>query len=249
MSNICAIATHEMRRLFKSPLAWTILGVVEFLLAMFFLLLLSEFMNPAPWNTGRGVTEIVVTGLFQISGIIVLLVTPFITMRIFSEERRNGTMSLLLSSPVSLTEMVVGKYLGLLGFCLVLLGLIALMPLSLFLGTPVDFLLLLSGLFGLILLIASFTAIGMFISTLTGQPSAAAIMTFGVLFVLWMINLAANTGNETTREVLSYLSLLNHYNNLIIGAVNSVDVIYYLIVILTFITLSIWRLDAERLHQ
>ncbi|HEY5703423.1 MAG TPA: ABC transporter permease subunit [Gammaproteobacteria bacterium] len=247
MNNIFTIAAHELRRLFKSPLAWIILGVVEFLLAVFFFLLLNQFLNPAPWYAGRGVTEIVVAGVFQVSGIIILLIAPLVTMRIFSEERRTGTINLLLSSPVSLTELVLGKYLGLLAFFVIMLALITLMPLSLLLGTPIDLLQTASGLLGLFLLTASFAAIGVFVSTLSAQPAAAAIMTFGILFMLWIINMAANTGNETTRLVFEYLSLLNHYNNLIVGVFNSADVFYYLIVCLTFIGLSIWRLDMDRL--
>ncbi len=249
MKNIVTIATHEFMRLFKLPLAWVLLAVVEFLLAIFFLILLNQFMNPAPWFAGRGVTEIVVAGLFQVSGIVLLLVTPFITMRIFSEERRTGTIKLLLSSPVSITELVLGKYLGTLGFLFVLLALIALMPLSLLMGTPVDLLQMSAGLLGLFLLMASFAAIGLFISSLTSQASIAAITTFGVLFMLWIINLASTTGGEVFRAIFSYLSLLKHYDSLINGMLNSVDVIYYLSICITFIVLSIWRLDGERLHQ
>lgn len=249
MKNIITIAAHELRRLFKSPLAWVILAVVEFLLAILFLILLNQFMNPTPWFAGRGVTEIVVAGLFQVSGIVLLLVTPFITMRIFSEERRTGTIKLLLSSPVTITELVLGKYLGTLGFLIVLLALIALMPLSLLMGTPLDLLQMFAGLFGLFLLMASFAAIGLFVSTLTSQASVAAITTFGVLFMLWIINLASTTGGEVFRAIFSYLSLLKHYDSLINGMLNSVDVIYYLIICITFVVLSIWRLDGERLHQ
>jgi ABC-2 type transport system permease protein len=249
VKNIITIAAHELRRLFKSPLAWVILAVVEFLLAILFLILLNQFMNPTPWFAGRGVTEIVVAGLFQVSGIVLLLVTPFITMRIFSEERRTGTIKLLLSSPVTITELVLGKYLGTLGFLIVLLALIALMPLSLLMGTPLDLLQMFAGLFGLLLLMASFAAIGLFVSTLTSQASVAAITTFGVLFMLWIINLASTTGGEVFRAIFSYLSLLKHYDSLINGMLNSVDVIYYLIICITFVVLSIWRLDGERLHQ
>ena len=249
MRNIFTIAALELERLFKSPLAWVILATVMFLLSILFLILLNQFMSPGPWFAGRGVTEIVIAGLLQISGIVILLVTPFITMRIFSEERRTGTIKLLLSSPVTITELVLGKYLGTLGFLVVLLALIALMPLSLLMGTPVDLLQISAGLLGLFLLMASFAAIGLFISTLTSQTSIAAITTFGVLFMLWIINLASNTGGEMFRSVFSYLSLLKHYDSLISGMLNSVDVFYYLIICITFIVLSIWRLDGERLHQ
>lgn len=249
MSNILTIAAHEWRRLFKSPLAWIILAVVMFLLAVLFLILLNQFLNPAPWLAGRGVTEVVIAGLLQVAGVILLLVTPFITMRIFSEERRAGTINLLYSSPVSLTQLVLGKYLGVMYFLVLMLLLIALIPLSLMLGTDIDLIQVASGLLGLFLLMGGFAAIGMFVSTLTRQPSIAAIITFGILFMLWIINLAANTGSELFRQLFTYLSLLNHYNNLVNGLFNSVDLIYYLIIIAGFIALSIWRLDSERFFQ
>jgi len=247
--NIIHIANHELRRMFKSPIAWVILAVVQFLLAIFFLVLLNQFMSPSPWLAGRGLTEIVVAGLLQIAGTVILMVTPFITMRLFSEERGTGTIQLLFSSPVTITELVLGKYLGTLYFLLIMLALIALMPFSLYLGTQLDFGHLCSGLLGLFLLMASFAAIGMFVSTLTNQVSVAAITTFGVLIVLWILNLAANTGSEITMAFISYLSLLNHYNNLLNGIFSSIDIIYYLLVTTVFVVLSIWRLDGDRLHQ
>ena len=249
MNTIFHIATHELRRLFNSPLAWILFAVVQFLLAIFFLLILSQYMDPAAASlfANYGVTEIVVVGLLQIAGIILLLITPFVTMRTFSEERQSGCIQLLLSSPISMTELVLGKYLGVICYLLLLLSLIALMPLSLLMGTELDLLQLLSGIIGLVLLASSFAAIGLFVSSLTSQSAVAAISTFGILFVLWIMNVAGNTGSELFREILTYSSLLNHYHNLLDGIFNSADVIYYLLVSTLFIVLSIWRLDNERL--
>ncbi|MEE8320752.1 MAG: ABC transporter permease subunit [Gammaproteobacteria bacterium] len=247
MSVIAHIAVNELRRLFKSPLAWIILAIVQFLVAIFFYLLLSQFMGAA--NSGHGLTATVVAGILQISGIILLLVSPLLTMRLFSEEYRIGTIKLLLSSPVSITELVLGKYIGIIVFYLSILVMIALMPISLMAGTELDLGQLLSGLLGLTLLVSAFAAIGLFISTLTTQPSVAAISTFGVLFVLWIINAAGNSASEQMAQVFSYLSLLRHFDNLLDGLFNSVDVIYYLLVSISFIILSIWRLDAQHIHN
>lgn len=249
MNTIFHIATHELRRLFKSPLAWILFAVVQFLLAIFFLLILSQYMDPAAASlfANYGVTEIVVVGLLQIAGIILLLITPFVTMHTFSEERQSGCIQLLLSSPISMTELVLGKYLGVICYLFLLLSLIALMPLSLLMGTELDLLQLLSGIIGLILLASSFAAIGLFMSSLTSLPAVAAISTFGILFVLWIMNMAGSTGSELFREILTYASLLKHYHNLLDGIFNSADVIYYLLVSTLFIVLSIWRLDSERL--
>lgn len=242
-----AIAGHELRRQFISPLAWIALASVQLLLAIFFLLLLSQFQT-TPGLSSVGATEIIGRGMLQIAGIVLLLVAPFLTMRLFSEEYRSGSLKLLLSSPVSLTEIVLGKYLGIFGFLLIMLAMISLMPLSLALGTDLDFGQLGSSLFGLALLMGAFAAIGVFISSLTSQPGAAAIATFAVLFVLWIMNLAAATAGGQIAQILSYLSLLNHYDALLAGIFNSVDVVYYLLVIGTFLILTVWRLDGERLH-
>ena len=250
MKSIFHIATHELRRLFISPLAWIMFAVVQFLLAIFFLLILGKFIDPAAASlfANYGVTEIVVVGLLQIAGIILLLITPFITMHTFSEERQTGSIKLLLSSPISMSELVLGKYLGVICYLFLLLMLIYLMPLSLLLGAELDLLQLLSGFLGLILLTSSFAAIGLFVSSLTSQSAVAAIGTFGVLFVLWIMNMVGNTGSEFFREILTYASLLNHYHNLLDGVFNSADVVYYLLVSGVFIILSIWRLDNERLN-
>ncbi len=250
MNSIFHIATHELKRLFKSPLGWIIFAVVQFLLSTFFLLILSQFVDPAaaPLFANYGATEIIVVGLLQIAGIILLLITPFVTMHIFSEERQTGSIKLLLSSPISITELVLGKYLGILAYLFLLLALIALMPLSLLMGTEIDLLQLLSALLGLALLTSSFAAIGLFVSSLISQSAVTAISTFGVLFVLWIMSMAGNTGTELFKEILAYASLLNHYHHLLGGIFNSADVIYYLLASGMFVTLSIWRLDNERLY-
>lgn len=246
MKSSFIIARHELVRMFKSPGSWIILGVVQFLLAILFMILLNEFLNPSPWFADQGATKIVAAGLLQVSGVIILMITPFLTMRSFSEERRSGTIKLLLSSPISSTELVLGKFLGLAGFQLVLVALILLMPLSLCLGTNMDLLHIAAATMALFLLMISFSAIGMFLSSCTTQPMIAAVLTFGVLFLLWIINLAANTGSELTQKVFGYLSLLNHFNGMIDGLVKSEDLAYYLIIIVLFNVLTIWRLDTER---
>lgn len=241
------IAAHEIKRFFRSPLAWIMFAVVQCLLATFFLFILDKFLDPTmvSFLANRGVNEIIVTGFLQITGIILLLITPFITMRTFSEEYQTGSIKLLLSSPVSLTGLVLGKYLGVICYLFLLLSIIFLMPLSLMMGTELDFLQLYSAMLGLALLSSSFVAIGVFSSTLTRQPAVAATITFGILFVLWIMDIAAHSNSTIFAEILSYMSLFGHYHNFLDGIFNSVDVIYYLLVSLVFVVLSIWRLDSE----
>ena len=247
---ILRIAARELKGLFLSPMAWSILAVVQFILAYLFLAQIDTYMQYAPQLAGMqdapGVTDVVVAPLFGNAAVVLLLVAPLITMRVLSEEKRNRTLTLLMSAPVSMSEIVLGKYLGVLGFFAALLGLLALMPLSLFAGTGLDVGKLLSGLLGLSLLVGAFAAAGLYMSSLTEQPTIAAVSSFGLLLLLWIINWAGSSGEQVS-GVLSYLSLVQHYDSLLKGLFNSADVAYYLLFILTFLVLSIQRLDANRL--
>jgi ABC-2 type transport system permease protein len=247
---IATLAARELRSLFLSPLAWTILAVVQFILAYLFLGQLDVYVSYqakiAMMQNPPGATEVIVSPLFSSATIILLLVIPLLTMRLVSEERRSRTLPLLFSAPVSMTEIVIGKYLGMLGFLAIMLGIIVLMPLSLLgLGT-LDFGLLSANIIGIALMLAAFAAAGLFMSTLTAQPTVAAINTFGLLLLLWIIEWTGKA--EANATVFAYLSLQHHYEALLKGLFNSSDVIYYLLFIATFLILSIRRLDADRLQ-
>lgn len=247
------IAMRELRSMFLSPLAWSILGVVQFILGYMFLTQIDTFMMVQPRLAGMegapGITDIIVAPLLGNAAIVLLLIVPLITMRLISDERRSQTLSLLLSAPVSMTEIVIGKYLGVLSFLLIMLVMIALMPLSLLVGGELDFGKLLSCLLGLALLLGGFAAIGLFMSTLTAQPTVAAVSTFGVLLLLWIVDWAASSGEGGTSTVISYISMLRHYEPLLKGVFNSMDIVYYILFIITFLVFSIRRLDSERLHH
>ena len=254
---IFSIAARELRSLFLSPLAWTILAVVQFILAYIFLAQIDVFLQVQPrlaaLEGAPGMTELVIVPLFGNAAILLLLVVPLVTMRLISEERKAQTISLLLSSPVSMTEIILGKYLGIMGFLFIMLALITLMPLALLLGGSLDGGMLLSGLLGLTLLLASFAAVGLFMSTLTTQPAVAAISTFGILLLLWILDWAGNTssgdGLNITGSVFGYLSMLRHYELLLKGMFDSSDVIYYLLLVILFLGLSVHRLNADRLQH
>jgi len=249
---IFTIAGRELRSLFLSPLAWTILGVMQFIFAYLFLAQIETFLALQPrlatFDGAPGVVDIVVAPLFANAAVLLLLITPLITMRVLSEERRNRTLSLLLSAPVSMTEIILGKYLGIVSFMLVLIGMLALMPLSLLAGTDLDLGKLAAGLLGLTLVVSAFTAIGLYMSALTEQPTVAAITTFGLLLLLWILDWAGNSGMPSS-GLMSYLSMLHHYEPLLKGLFNSIDVTYYLLVIVLFLGFSIRRLDADRLQH
>jgi ABC-2 type transport system permease protein len=247
------LARNELYRLFLSSLAWVILALCQVLIAYLFLTYIDYFMQlqgkMSAIPGAPGVTELIAIPLLSNAATILLLIAPLITMRLIAEERRNNSLPLLLSAPLSVKQIVIGKYLGTLFFFIILLILISLMPLSLSLGADLDYGVIAAGVLGLVLLVASFTAIGLFLSSLTAQPTVAAITTFATLFLLWIIDWAGNTQvTAATSDLFSWLSLLRHYEPLLQGEVNSSDIAYYLIIIVAFLALTIRRLDAERLN-
>ncbi len=246
---IFTIGLRELKSLFLSPLAWSILAVMQLILAYLFLGRIEVFQVYQPqlmaMDGAPGVTEVIMPDLLGNAAILLLLVVPLLTMRLMAEERRNRTLSLLFSAPLSMTEIVLGKFLGILFFLLILLILIALMPLSLLAGGGRDFGLLASGFLGLALLLGGFAAVGLFMSSLTQYPTVAAISTFGALLLFWILDWSGQGmggGNW-----LAYLSLFNHYKPFLEGVFDSGDAVYHLLLITTFLVLSIRRLDADRM--
>jgi ABC-2 type transport system permease protein len=224
--------------------------VVQAILAFLFLARIELYQIYQPQLAGMesapGVTEIIVPDLLGNAAIVLLLVVPLLTMRLVSEERRNKTLTLLFSAPVSMTEIILGKFLGVLFFLMILLGLLALMPLSLLVGGALDFGILFSALLGLAFVVASFAAVGLFMSTLTQYPTVAAIATFGALLLFWVLDWSGQ-GASGMGGVLGYLSLFNHYKPFLEGVFDSADAVYHAALIATFLILSIRRLDADRL--
>lgn len=249
------IAWHELRRLFASPLAWTVLAVVQLLLGLLFAMSLADLMlSPQRINEYAGVSEVVGAGLYRFATIVLLLVIPLLTMRSFAEERKNGSLDLLTSAPVSLTAMVLGKFLGILGFLTVMLALIAAMPYSLIVGTPLDVGLLTAGTLGLWLMMAAFAAAGIFISSLTREPTIAAVGGFGLLLGIWLLHAVSFfewqpvvLGQQLpVADIARELSLIGHYDDLLYGIFDTADIFYYLIFCGLFLALTVQRLDMER---
>jgi len=248
---ILTIAKREFRSMFLSPLAWVVLAVIQIILAWSFLTTVDYFFNIqsdlTTLKNAPGVTDLVATPLLEVASIILLMITPLLTMRLISEEKRNKTLSLLLSAPVSISEIVIGKYLGLLFFISTILLLIILMPLSLYIGTELDIIKLLSGAAGLFLMLAAFSAAGIYMSSLTDNPVIAAMSTFGLLLFLWLLN--NNTATDGDSNVLNYLSLHTHFAPLLRGILNTGDIAYFLLFITGFIVLTIRQLETQRLQS
>jgi len=248
------IAARELRSLFLSPLAWAILGVVQFILAWLFAVNLQDFLiNQQPrlhlYSIPVGVTDFVIVPLYHGAAFIMMFTVPLITMRIISEEKRSNSIALLYSAPLSMTEIVLGKYIGVITFLAIMMAVYTLMPVSLVFAGSIDWGLLASAALGTFLMVSACAAIGLFMSSLTKQPTIAAMSTFGAILLLWILYLAGSNSNNESINVIAYMSILDHLSAFERGIFDSSDFVYYLIVITIFLVLSVRRLDGDRLQR
>lgn len=244
---IATIACKELRALFASPLAWSVLGVVQLALAWVFLMRLDTFLDLQPrlaqLANAPGATEIVVAPLYSAAAIILLMATPLLSMRLIAEERRNQTMTFLVSAPLSMTQIALGKFAGLAIFLLLVPLLAALVGVSLALGGPIDFGLVAANTLGLALLALCFAAVGLYVSSLVVHPAAAAIGTLGLLLASWL----AAIGGADSDSPATLLSAIKRFESFNRGLVDSADLAWFAIVIVLFLALAIRRLDRDRL--
>jgi ABC-2 type transport system permease protein len=246
---ILSIVRKELKSMFASPMGWIILAIFTALFGSLYLNGVNgyfEVMSGAVRPAERvGVTQFVGQTVYGWAFLVVLFAVPLLSMRLISEERRSQTLPFLFSAPLSLTEIVLGKFIGLVAFLSILIAYIALMLCTLNIWSDIDFGFIVANSLGLLLLIASASAVGLYFSSLTSQPVAAAVMTFITLIALIFMDriFAGDPSNA-----ISQLSLMKHFQAFSTGLIDSADIAYFLLVILTFLVLTIRRLDAERLR-
>lgn len=237
---IFTIAGRELRNMFLSPLAWVILAIMEMIFAILFMADVIEYLQQP---RADGVTRFIVSPLFGWAAILLIFVIPLLTMRLISEERRNKTLALLFSAPITMTEIILGKYLGIVMYLLIMVLAMLLLPMSLMFSSSLDFGMIATSVLGLVLLLCSIAAIGLFMSTLTQSPALAAIMAFGAVFLLLIFEAIANWLDN---PVTAYISIFRHYLPFVEGVFDTADALYYVLIIVVFLVLSIRRLDLDR---
>lgn len=254
---IFTIAGKELRTLFASPLAWLVLTVVQVVLGYGFLKRLDDFMQVqsqlAQMASPPGITELVAAPTYATAAAMLLFAVPLLAMRMIAEERRNQTLTLLLSAPVSMTQIILGKFTGLMAFLLIIILLVLAMPLLLATGTRLDFGLLSGLTLALLLLAASFTAVSLYASSLTAQPMAAALLGFGMLLaMLFMGETAGDSlrarGWQVPAAFAQVFSPLKNFEPLGRGIIDSYAIACPLLLAAAFLILAIRRLDGRRLR-
>ncbi len=236
MRNILTIAGKELRSYFVSPIAYVVLTGFLLLGGWFFFNLLARFnfllsiysalRNPEAM-TRLNLNEFVIAPLLHNLSVVLVILVPIITMRSFAEEKRAGTYELLLTSPLSITEIVLGKFLGAFVFMLAMIGLAGMYPVLLAIYGNPEIGVMLSGYLGLLLLATAFVSVGLLTSSFTDNQIIAAVSCLVALLLLYVIAWPADTAGELLGSILKYLSLTEHFNEMVKGLIDTRDLVYF----------------------
>jgi ABC-2 type transport system permease protein len=266
--HVGAIAGRELRSLFASPVAYAVLTLFAVLAGFFFLSGVLQFQDYVvrmqAFQMIQQLEELnlndhVIAPFFQVMSVVLLFLIPGITMGLFASEKVNGTQELLLTSPITIWELVIGKFLAAAAFVALLVLLVALFPGLLFLfgdaqagGVP-EIGKTLSGLGGLLLVGLAYAAVGAFASSVTQSQLIAFFLAFVLLLVLWMLGFLADLGaaggavaNETVSGLLRWLSTAEHFERMVMGLVQTKDVAYFAALVLAFLIITKAAVESVR---
>ena len=250
MNNILAIAHKELKSYFSTPIAYIVIGFFALLFGYFFYAMLVIFNQQSLQFGGEGgamdINQQLIRPLFLNASVILLFVLPLITMRTYSEEKRSGTIELLLTSPLSDFEIIIGKFLGAMTLYAAMLGITLIHVALLFsYGNP-EWKVVVTGYAGLLLMGGCFISVGLLISSMTKNQIVSGMVTFAVFLLLWVINWIASFTGPTTQSVLNYLSITDHFDDFTRGILDTKHLIYYFSVMSFGLFLTSRSVDTER---
>ena len=255
MRNALAIAGKELRSYFVSPIAYVVITGFLLLGGWFFFNLLARFsfllqiyssMRNPEAQMRLNLNEFVVAPLLHNLSVVLVILVPVITMRSFAEEKRSGTYELLMTSPLSIAEIVAGKFLGAVAFLLIMIGLTAIYPIILMAYGNPELGIIASGYLGLLLLAVAFATVGLLTSSFTENQIIAAVTCLVVLLLFYVISWPAETAGPVLGAVLKYLSLTEHFGEMVKGIIDTKDVAYFLSVILLCLFLTHRSVESVR---
>lgn len=252
MSNILAIAHKELKGYFASPIAYIVLGFFALMFGYFYYALVVFFNQQSMRMAGMGggpamnVNDQLIRPVFLNMSVVLLFVLPMLTMRTYSEEKRSGTIELLLTAPLTDLQIIMGKFVGAMALYTAMLALTLIHVGVLFaFGNP-EWKPIASGYLGIFLLGGCFVALGLLISSLTRNQVVAGMVTFAVFLMLWVINWVAQFTGPTTQAVLNYLSITDHLDDFTRGIIDTKHLVYYLSFIAFGLFLTARSVDTER---
>jgi ABC-2 type transport system permease protein len=242
MGNILTLAQKELRAYFVSPIAYVLLVFFALLFGYFYASSISFVVQLSMGQFGTGgpqivnINEFMIRPLFGNTAVVLLFMLPMLTMRSFAEEKRSGTIELLLTSPLTDFQIIIGKFLGAMALYALMLSLTLIHIGVLFWYGEPEWGPVFSGYLGLLLMGGSFISIGLAISSMTKNQIVAGVSTFAVLLLFWIINWMGDASGTTTQSVLAYLSILEHFDDFSKGVIDTTHLTYYV----SFITLGLF---------
>jgi ABC-2 type transport system permease protein len=258
MRSTYAIYRKEMGHYFVSPVAYVVVGVFLILAGFFFDRIADFYIQnslAAEMQSLRlgvppdiDVPSEIFRSFFDLLSSLILFLTPVLTMAVYSEERKRGTIELLMTSPITETQIVLGKFFAELSLFAIMMFPTAVYVFFLYFHSdprpPVS--LILVGYLGVLLLGGSLLALGGFISSLTENQIVAAVLTFGAFLMLWVIDLGGRGAGSTSGEILQYISVIHHYDDFTRGIIDTSSLVYYLSFFVFFIFLTVRSIDSIR---
>lgn len=257
MRGMLAIWTRELKAYFVSPIFYAVSTVFLAIMSLLFYFnmvgYLQYFMQAAqypPMMERLNINEMILRPLFSaMSFVSVLILMPMLTMRLFAEEKKTGTIELILTSPVKDWHIILGKFLAVLSLYTIMLAMTLIYPVILALYGQPDWGPIWMGYLGLLFMGAGVLTIGLFASSLTENQIVAAVICFGTALMLWLFDSAADLIGGRWRDVLAYLSVLQHYENFSKGVLDSTDVLFYLSFICFGLFITVRSLESTRWRQ
>jgi gliding motility-associated transport system permease protein len=254
MRNILAIANKELRSYFAGPIAYIAIGLWALLYGYFFIAILQFFVRQSMQmgQMGMGgpqsmnVNQQLIRPLLQNVTIMILFVMPMVTMRTYSEEKRSGTIELLLTSPLSDFQIIMGKFLGAMALYALMLAVTTIHIALLFVYGRPELRPILTAYLGLFLLGGCFISLGLLISSLTKNQIVAGMVTFAVFLLLWIITWIGSFSGPTIDQLTQYLSIIDHLEDFSKGVIDTKHVIYYVSFITFGLFLTAKSVDSER---
>jgi ABC-2 type transport system permease protein len=250
--NTLTIARKELTSYFRSPIAYGVMAFFALIAGYFFYASVIYFVRRGIESSMMGqsfpmdMNEFVIRPFFSNVGVIALFLIPMITMRLFAEEKRTGTIELLLTSPIRDLEIILGKFIGAVALYTALLLISGLSMLMLFAYGKPDWKPIMVGYLGLLLQGAALLAIGTFISNCTKNQIVAGVAGFGICILLWVLDWASSFGTTVLDKIISYMSVLQHFDSFSKGVLDTKDIVYYLSVIFIGLFLTARSMESLR---
>jgi len=258
LRNISAIVAKEWRHYFGSPIAWVALFVWTMLFGIFFYFSFSFFLEQSMRIAQQGMeygggmkislNEYLIRPLFHNMAVVALFLAPMLTMRLFAEEKRQGTIELLATSPITDWQVVLGKFAAASGLyvLMILAGLVNIAGIWIYASSQPEWKPVVTGALGLLLLGCCFLAMGTFVSTLTRNQIVAGILSFCLFLGMWTLGWADDPTAGPVMKAVAYLGVTTHLEDLVKGVVDLKDVVFYLSVISFGLFLAHQSVESQR---